>query len=82
VSGFWVKQEDFDAFLKIAAELETVETFRLDSWVEHLRQHVDRRFQDAVNGFDIEGRPKVTHLISIMYIPNGTLGPHQGKARS
>ena len=46
-----------------------LETFMLDSWMEHLRQHervtnTDRRRQDAVNRFHIEGSPKVTHLIA------------------
>jgi MFS family permease len=46
-----------------------VETFLLDSWMEHLRQHervtqADRARQDAVNGFQVEGAPKVTHLVA------------------
>jgi predicted MFS family arabinose efflux permease len=46
-----------------------VETFMLDSWIEHLRQHervtrADRDTQELVNGFHIDGAPKVTHLIA------------------
>jgi MFS family permease len=46
-----------------------LETFMLDSWMEHLRQHervtnTDRRRQDAVNRFQTEGSPRVTHLIA------------------
>jgi predicted MFS family arabinose efflux permease len=45
-----------------------VETFRVESWLEHLRQHEritneDRVPQDAVHRFHTEGTPKVTHLI-------------------
>jgi hypothetical protein len=46
-----------------------VETFLVESWIEHLRQHdrvtnADRLIQDTVQRFDIEGTPKVTHLIA------------------
>jgi MFS family permease len=46
-----------------------VETFMLDSWVEHLRQHdrfteADRAREQVVRGFHREGAPKVTHLIA------------------
>jgi predicted MFS family arabinose efflux permease/quinol monooxygenase YgiN len=46
-----------------------VETFLLESWVEHLRQHdrvtnADRVLQDAVNRFQLAGAPKVTHMIA------------------
>jgi MFS family permease len=46
-----------------------VETFLLDSWMEHLRQHervtqADRARQEAVNRFQIDGSPKVTHLVA------------------
>jgi MFS family permease len=47
-----------------------VETFLVESWLEHLRQHervtnADRIFQDTVNQFNIGGAPKVTHLIGV-----------------
>ena len=46
-----------------------VETFKLESWIEHLRQHEratrsDRQQQELVNRFQIDGAPKVTHLIA------------------
>jgi len=46
-----------------------VETFYLDSWLDHLRQHhrvtnADRPTQDAVNHFDETGAPRVTHLLA------------------
>jgi MFS family permease len=44
-----------------------VETFLVESWLEHLRQHdrvtqADRRLQERVHHFAL-GTPKVTHLI-------------------
>jgi predicted MFS family arabinose efflux permease len=46
-----------------------VETFLVDSWLEHLRQHervtnADRVLQDIVRRFQTTGAPKVTHLIA------------------
>jgi MFS family permease len=46
-----------------------IETFLLDSWIDHLRQHervtqADRVRQEAVGRFQAEGFPKVTHLIA------------------
>jgi hypothetical protein len=46
-----------------------LETFLLDSWIEHLRQHervteADRTRQEAVNRLQTQGSPKVTHLIA------------------
>jgi MFS family permease len=46
-----------------------VETFMLNTWAEHLRQHArvtdaDRAIQEAVNRFQIDGAPKVTHLLA------------------
>jgi hypothetical protein len=45
-----------------------VETFLVESWLEHLRQHervtqADRRLQDQVQRFALEA-PTVTHLIA------------------
>jgi len=47
-----------------------LETFLVESWLEHLRQHervtnADRVLQDAVQRFHCEGTPIVTHLIAI-----------------
>ena len=60
---------DWDVFEDAAQEGRFVETFLLDSWIEHLRQHervthADRVLQEAVNGFQAEGTPQVTHLVS------------------
>lgn len=46
-----------------------LETFLVDSWLEHLRQHervtqAARAVQDAVNRFNLDGAPKVAHLIA------------------
>jgi MFS family permease len=56
-------------FEDAAEEGRIVETFLLESWLEHLRQHervtnADRVFQDTVNRYNIDGPPKVTHLIA------------------
>jgi predicted MFS family arabinose efflux permease len=46
-----------------------VETFLIESWLEHLRQHervtnADRVLQTQVRRFNLEGEPKVTHMIA------------------
>jgi hypothetical protein len=52
-----------------ASEGRMVETFLVESWLEHLRQHervtkADRTLQDLVNHFQTEGtEPKITHFI-------------------
>jgi hypothetical protein len=45
-----------------------IETFLVDSWLEHLRQHervtqADRILQEAVHRYQTGGPPKVTHFI-------------------
>ena len=60
---------DWSVFEDLAREGRFVETFMLDSWIEHLRQHervtrADHELQELVNRFQIEGAPKVTHLIA------------------
>jgi MFS family permease len=55
-------------FEDAAEEGRMVETFLVESWLEHLRQHervtnADRLIQDKVHHF-IHGAPKVTHLIA------------------
>jgi MFS family permease len=52
-----------------AIEGRFIETFRADSWLEHLRQHqrvtrADRALEQAVLGFQIGEGPKTTHLVS------------------
>jgi len=56
-------------FEDTADEGRYLETFLVESWEEHLRQHqrvthADRIVQDAVHRFHLEGEPKVTHFIS------------------
>jgi hypothetical protein len=46
-----------------------VETFLVESWLEHLRQHervtnADRLVQECVYRFNLSGMPKVTHFIA------------------
>jgi MFS family permease len=46
-----------------------VETFLVESWLEHLRQHqrvtnADRLMQEEVQRFQLDGVPKVTHMIA------------------
>lgn len=60
---------DWGIFENVASPGHFVETFMLDSWIEHLRQHdrvtaADRDVQSIVNRFQREGAPKVTHLVS------------------
>jgi MFS family permease len=56
-------------FEDAAEEGLMVETFLVESWLEHLRQHdrvtnSDRLLQEVVHRFHIEGTPKVTHFIA------------------
>ena len=56
-------------FEDAAEEGRMVETFLVESWMEHLRQHervtnADRLAQDAVHRFTLTGTPKVTHFIA------------------
>ena len=59
---------DWGVFEDPAQEGRFVETFRSDSWLDHLRQHqrvtnADRVLQDAVWRFQIGDEPKTTHLV-------------------
>jgi predicted MFS family arabinose efflux permease len=56
-------------FEDAAEEGRMLETFLVESWMEHLRQHErvtksDRLVQEAVERFDSAGTPKVTHFIA------------------
>ena len=47
-----------------------VETFLVESWMEHLRQHervtnADRLAQECVHRFNLFGTPRVTHFIAV-----------------
>jgi MFS family permease len=53
-----------------------VETFFVDSWLEHLRQHervtnADRMLQDHIHRL-VQGTPKITHLIAAEPVGEGT----------
>jgi quinol monooxygenase YgiN len=59
---------DWGIFEDPAEEGRFVETFRTDSWVEHLRQHqrvtkADRVLERAVRRYQIGEGPKTTHLV-------------------
>jgi MFS family permease len=65
---------DWGIFDDAAQEGRYLETFHLDSWLEHLRQHervtnADRIMQDAVQRFHIDGTPKVTHFLGAVRDP-------------
>jgi hypothetical protein len=56
-------------FEDAAEEGRILETFLVESWMEHLRQHervtnADRLVQEAVQQFNLAGPPKVTHFIA------------------
>ena len=56
-------------FEDAAVEGRILETFLVESWMEHLRQHervtnADRVVQQAVQRFHLHGAPKVTHFIA------------------
>ena len=56
-------------FEDAAEEGRILETFLVESWMEHLRQHervtnADRIVQEAVQRFHVHGNPKVTHFIA------------------
>jgi MFS family permease/quinol monooxygenase YgiN len=47
-----------------------IETFHSDSWIDHLRQHQrvtrsDQALEKAVIRFQLDGKPKTTHYISV-----------------
>ena len=60
---------DWGVYEDTAREGRFVENFKVDSWIEHMRQHervtqADRELQESVNRFQISGAPTVTHLIA------------------
>jgi MFS family permease/quinol monooxygenase YgiN len=62
---------EWGVFEDVAQPGRLVETFMLDSWIEHLRQHqrvtqADRSAQEAVNRFQVDGAPKVSHLLAAL----------------
>jgi MFS family permease len=56
-------------FEDTAEQGRILETFLVESWLEHLRQHervtnADRILQETVGRFQTEGTPKITHFIA------------------
>ncbi|MGC1448377.1 MAG: MFS transporter [Xanthobacteraceae bacterium] len=56
-------------FEDTAEEGRIIETFLVESWMEHLRQHervtnADRLVEEAALRFNLNGAPKVTHFIA------------------
>jgi predicted MFS family arabinose efflux permease len=56
-------------FEDAAQEGRILETFLIESWMEHLRQHervtkADRLLQDEIRRFNRTGNPKMTHFIA------------------
>jgi Transmembrane secretion effector len=56
-------------FEDAAEEGRILETFLVESWMEHLRQHervtnADRLMQESIHKFTLSGAPKVTHYIA------------------
>jgi MFS family permease len=56
-------------FEDAAEEGRFLETFLVESWLEHLRQHrrvtnADRILQSAVHRYHLAGTPKVTHFVA------------------
>ncbi len=56
-------------FEDLAKEGRFLETFLVESWLEHIRQHqrvtnADRILQNVVHQFQVGGAPKVTHFIA------------------
>jgi MFS family permease len=67
---------DWGIYEDAAHEGVFVETFCVDSWLDHMRQHqrvtnADRVLQDAVHRFQAEGTPAVRHLIAAQGSANG-----------
>lgn len=61
---------DWSVYQDAADEARFVESFKVDSWLEHLRQHqrvthADRILQEAVLRFQTEGAPDVRHMIAV-----------------
>jgi predicted MFS family arabinose efflux permease len=65
---------DWGIFEDPTEEGRFIETFRTDSWLEHLRQHqrvskADRVLESAVRRFQVGEGPKTTHLIAAQIRP-------------
>ena len=66
----WAPQQKEPPFLVLGRPGRYVETFVVDSWLEHLRQHdrvtvADRAIEERVRRFHVgEAPPRVSHLIA------------------
>jgi hypothetical protein len=72
----------WEIFEDAAVEGRMIETFLVESWLDHLRQHervtnADKLLQNAVHRFHTEGAPIVTHLIAAE--PSAAEGPEGGR---
>jgi hypothetical protein len=61
---------DWALYENPAAAGHFIETFNSDSWLDHLRQHQrvtksDQALEQAVMRFQLDGKPKATHYISV-----------------
>jgi hypothetical protein len=62
---------EWDLFEDLSDQGRFLETFMLDSWMEHLRQHervtlADRELQERVNQLHQDGAPRVTHMVATL----------------
>jgi len=60
---------EWDLFEHLSLARRFLEIFKLDSWIEHSRQHervtrADRQLQDLVNSCQIDDAPKPTPLVA------------------
>jgi MFS family permease len=61
---------DWGLFEDVTRDGRFVETFLVDSWMEHLLQHervanADRQLQDAINRYQIGGVPRITRMVAV-----------------
>jgi predicted MFS family arabinose efflux permease/quinol monooxygenase YgiN len=74
---------EWGVFEDAAEEGRFLETFLVESWLEHLRQHervtrADQVLQDALQRFHTQGAPKVTHFIAA--VPGRAQAPKEKQA--
>ena len=60
---------DWGVFEDVAEEGRWLETFMVDSWLEHMRQHkrvtkADSALENEVRRFLMKGEPRITHFIA------------------
>jgi MFS family permease len=67
-------------FADTADRSRFLETFLVESWLEHLRQHervtnADRMLQDHIHHL-VQGTPKITHLVAVEPVGAGAAKPN------